>query len=400
MLAGPAFVNFGETEAGLFAQADELKHLLEVSISAIAGAASDRIGQGDAQDARISKPEEIRTFHDQDGAVAGVVRVNERVYQCLAERLVHRCILDPLVTLQGKGHFEPGRQLRVNLSVEIIKVTRPGKIRRQTIHPPGLRHRAWTLLIIDDVAGDGIEDRTQLPEHKKTGDREPFPAGLSILTMAPELLEKLQGIEVVQHMRGLPVGEILAIDAQAFHVHVGEAEAFQQRAILRVTHTLSKHVLHHLAGAVIISLVVAPKCAGERVAPDMHRTRLAVGPGDLHEDDRRVADLPSGDVTIGKQVDADDLRIVGLIEQRLDDFFAIEHSYRDRDLIHFFNAQDDAAAIGVRHGGITFPKRLGQFAAPVPAMGGFEFQIDPLVEVLEVEEIVLGSRIHGLTVKI
>ena len=94
MLFVPCPQDFRITGSGLFACANELKHLLQAPVATVAVSALKYDINWQAQTARVAETEVVLAFHDQDWNTIREVGVNKRIDEGFAQRFVNVIFID------------------------------------------------------------------------------------------------------------------------------------------------------------------------------------------------------------------------------------------------------------------------------------------------------------------
>ena len=80
----------------------------------------------------------------------------------------------------------------------------------------------------------------------------------------------------------------------------------------------------------------------------------------IHYDGGLAAAIYRIDMSIEEDIRTDFLAVVGVVPELLHDFVCIVHALNDVSIFLLFHTKNDYSAIGVRKGGIAFPKGFGQ----------------------------------------
>ncbi len=206
----PVPVDLQESRPRLLTKADQLKHLLEVPVPAIAHAPSDRFGLRYPHQARVPEPEQVRAFNHKDRTSARIIGMNQGVYKRFTQRLMNRGLLDSLVALQLKRHLQVARKPLHGNAVEIVQIPRPRTVECNPINPAGFGR--LPLLVVYDIGGNGVEDRPEFPEHQQPCERETLLSRLSIPCPPTDLPEEFLVVALIERVIRLAIGKLLPVD--------------------------------------------------------------------------------------------------------------------------------------------------------------------------------------------
>ena len=122
MPARPVAVDFWQSRSCMIAVADQLEHLLQAAVAAIAIPADYGQLRRHAHQARITKTEHVGPLHHQNRHPPRKIGVNQGIDQGLPQRLMHRCVVNALPGLQLERHFQVHRQLLIDLAKKIVNI--------------------------------------------------------------------------------------------------------------------------------------------------------------------------------------------------------------------------------------------------------------------------------------
>ena len=127
----------------------------------------------------------------------------------------------------------------------------------------------------------------------------------------------------------------------------------------------------------VVSGTVALVCAGEEVSAYVDGSVLALGTGDIDDEDDRTVKLLRIDFFIGKDIVADFLAVVDNVPELLfhfPHFFFCESGGYECAVLLLIGSDEDEAAVGVGKRGIGLPQAVRK-----PSFGflGFETVVFP-----------------------